>query len=524
MYTLNALFVMLLLYLEIGANKSTPHPNPLPQERERGSSPPLPEGEGWGVRGVLSLPNTNSINHLWLIAFIAGLSLTHHRTMLLLMPALVLYLYIVYGHQFFQWRLLLPALLLGLLPLLLYLYLPLRGHIGSLDGSYENSWAGFWRQISGGGYGTFLFDNPFGHERDATFYWTLFSAQFYTLLFGLLGLIYLGQRHVSGLILTGLAFIIYLAFNLSYQVTDIEVFFIPNFIIWAIWSGLGVAFILRLITRLKSGWAQYVLTIFGLLLVGFTIYRQVQSNWRVIGEHYSWQVHDYGLDMLRQSLPVETAGGTTIIGIVGEMTLLRYFQQTEGLRADIETIAADREATRLAAVTEALAAGRNVYLTRELPGASERWSLNAVGPLIRVKPEPVTTAPKPAIPWVQEVTPEIALLGYEVSRPSHTGTGMAPVRLTLYWRAIRPILTELKVSARLVSPTGELPAVVDVSPVHFAYPTTMWRPGEVVSDVYDLPLPPDTPPGQYQPLIIWYDPAQEAAEVGRVALDPVLIE
>jgi len=66
--------------------------------------------------------------------------------------------------------------------------------------------------------------------------------------------------------------------------------------------------------------------------------------------------------------------------------------------------------------------------------------------------------------------------------------------------------------------------VTDAIPVHFAYPTTTWRPGEIISDVYDLDLPLDTSPGQYTPLIIWYDPAQNAAEVGRVELVSVPID
>ena len=79
-------------------------------------------------------------------------------------------------------------------------------------------------------------------------------------------------------------------------------------------------------------------------------------------------------------------------------------------------------------------------------------------------------------------------------------------------------------SARLLDGAGEPAAVVDAAPVHFAYPTTAWRPGEVISDVYDLRLPFDTSPGQYRPLIIWYDPARDGAEAGRIELAPVMIE
>jgi hypothetical protein len=187
-------------------------------------------------------------------------------------------------------------------------------------------------------------------------------------------------------------------------------------------------------------------------------------------------------------------------------------------------VAADLEVDRLAAVAAALEEGKTVYLTRELPGVTDLGSLNAVGPLIRVDPEPVQDAPEVEVAVQQPVTPRITLLGYNVSRPPQTASGPAPVRLTLFWQTEAPLPADLKVSARLLDGTGEPVAVVDAEPVHFAYPTTAWRPGEIVSDVYDLRLPPGTSPGQYRPLIIWYDPAQNGAEVGRIELAPVVIE
>jgi hypothetical protein len=205
------------------------------------------------------------------------------------------------------------------------------------------------------------------------------------------------------------------------------------------------------------------------------------------------------------------------------MTLLRYFQQTEGLRPDIETIAADVETERLAVVEKLLNQGKTVYLTRELPGAAQRWSLSAVGPLIRVNPTPAARPPEIAIAANQAVTPQITLVGYTPTRVAHTGQGPAPLRLTLLWQVTGPVPAGLKVSARLLDPAGAVQAVVDAVPVHFAYPTTAWRPGEIIADVYDLALPADTPPGPYTPLIIWYDPAQNAAEVGRIELNPITL-
>jgi hypothetical protein len=468
-------------------------------------------------------PQAGSPGRVFGLAFLTGLALTHHRTILLLLPALALYLLLSYGSRLLNPRLILLSLLFGLLPLLLYFYLPLRGHIGSLDGSYENSWSGFWRQVSASGYGLFIFDNPFGQERDALFYWDILADQFYTTVPGFIGFVYLvraGRLKIASL--TAGAFLTYFVFNVFYNVADIEVFFIPVFLIWAIWSGLGAAFLLDTSARLKyPAWRMPVVALF-LALFAWMIFQLFQTNHPIVSQSYTWDIHDYGLDILQQPLAPETK--PAIVGILGEMTLIRYYQQTENRRPDIETIAADKEADRLAAVEKLLSAGKSVYLTRELPGAAGRWSLNAVGPLIQVNPEPLHTPPNMAIPVNQAIIPEITLLGYSPARVPHTGRGAAPLRLTLVWQANAPTPADLKVSVRLLNPAGETQAVVDAAPVHFAYPTTAWRAGEIIPDVYDLNLPADIPPGLYTPLLIWYDPAQNAAEVGRIELAPLFIE
>jgi len=510
-YTLNAFLVASLLLLAVTLElqqRGRQEPEGIPPMVEIGPHPnPLPLGEG-----------TLGREGLWL-AFVAGLGLTHHRTSLLLWPALAVFLFLNQKPGFWKYKgfvkTMALALLVGLAPLLLYLYLPLRGHVGSLDGTYQNTWAGFWRQVSASGYGVFVFANPFGQARDTAFYWNMFIRQFYTLTPGFVGLIYLAWRRQHKILaLTGIAFLTYFSFNLFYNVSDIEVFFIPPFLVWAVWSGVGVSGLIRStfnVQRLTLAATALILGVFA-----WIVFQLIQSNLPVLAARNTWQVHDYGLDMLQQPLPQNAA----IVGILGEMTLLRYFQQTENQRPNLETIVADAEGDRLAVVERLLAEGKAVYLTRELPGAPERWSLGAVGPLIQVHPQPRATPPQSLIVVNQPVTPEILLLGYQLSRPPHTGHGPARLRLTLFWQAVAPITANLKVSARLLNSAGEVAAAVDAVPVHFAYPTPAWRPGEVVADVYDL----TTPPGSYTPLLIWYDPAQNAAEVGRIELKLVTIE
>ena len=310
-YTLNAFFIVTLLLFVI----NLPHLEIVPL-----TMPPLRAL----TRFTPPRPHASFFTHyyhkrqrglLWL-AFLAGLSLTHHRTMLLLFPALAIYLYLSYKFQLFKPKILLLSILFFVLPLLLYLYLPWRGHIGSLDGTYQNTWDGFWRQVSGSGYGLFIFDNPFGHERDFLFYWNLLADQFYTTVLGLIGIAYLffiGQRKM--LLLTGVAFLTYLTFNLFYTVSDIEVFFIPNFLIWTIWSGVGATFLLYTAAGIKlnavnrpSSQPQKkllkpVFIIANLAIFALIIFQLFRPNWATIKQSYTYQVHDYGLDIFQQSLP-----------------------------------------------------------------------------------------------------------------------------------------------------------------------------------------------------------------------------
>ncbi len=485
-----------------------------------------------GCRGRQEADQVSTPSEKWLLAlaFLFGLSLAHHRTMVLLLPAIIFYLWrpsrawrqsVSESHSLSSlvWTGAKLAAALTI-PLLLYLYIPLRGHVGSLDGTYTNTLAGFWQHVTASGYQVFFFQDPFGAERGADYYFSLFLNQFgpLGLVAGLIGLAVLLRRKEFGFL--GVAFVIYLAFNLFYRVTDIEVFFLPLFLIWAIWIGVAAGWLLTGLGSVSTNslpWLRLPVALVIVLVFATQSVILLRDNLPALNRSNHWAVHDYGLDMMNQPLEPDAA----IVGILGETTLVRYLQEAEGLRPDLSPVAADQEVERLATVERLLDEGRDVYLTRDLPGAPARWSLSAVGPLARVNPEPVLNAPGTPIPVGSSLIPEITLYGYAVSRPpAHNGP--PPVRVTLIWQVTASIPRVLKVSTRLTTADGQPVAQADAVPVHFAYPTTAWRPGEFISDVYDLALPDGFSPGQYVPLIILYEPTG-GSEVSRLTLPPVHI-
>ena len=135
-------------------------------------------------------------------------------------------------------------LLCGLAPLLLYLYLPIRGQaVSSLDGTYQPTLAGTLDWVMARGYGVFLTGNPFNVHRDAGFFVGLFINQFGPLLLlAAAGGVMMGwrwqPRRYTLLLLGTLATV---AFGLLYKVEDVGVFFIPAFMFVGLWAAFGLA-------------------------------------------------------------------------------------------------------------------------------------------------------------------------------------------------------------------------------------------------------------------------------------------
>lgn len=470
----------------------------------------------------------------WLLGGALGLGLAHHRMTVLLLPALVLWWAPRMGQR--ERRAWSAAASAALAPLLLYAYLPLRGRfVSSLDGAYRNDWAGFWRWVTARDYGVFFADNPLAVARGPRDYYELIAGQvgLAALALALLGGIALlfwrtgddhRQRRWDGLCLAAALATTY-SFAIAYRVGDSEVFFIPAFLCTSLALSAGLV-ALPAICRAASGallakrQGQSSLVCNRLLplllvLVGFALLTTATiARFPSLDRSQRWEVHDLGIDWLSQPLPQ----GSVIIGILGETTLARYFQFAHRLRRDVLLEAADDEAQRLAAVARRLAEGRAVFLTRPLPGAAEQFVLGAVGPLIRVWP-PAAVA-WDALPnrTDQNVGAGIRLIGYlvEVQLPR----AGRRVRLTVHWQAEQPLTERLKVSARLAVPGNDKLVASDSEPVHNAYPTPAWRPGIVVQDVYDLPIPPTIAAGAYELVLIVYR-SEDGVEIGRATLGSV---
>ncbi len=451
-----------------------------------------------------------------LLFLLVGLGLAHHRTTVLLIPGLAVYLlWSVPG----IWRLrriwwLWAAALLA--PLLLYLYLPLRAAAGvsDLHGSYTNTWSGFWQHVLATGYAGF-FGTADLRPALSMVDWLQFAlAQlgWPATLLALLGLTGLAAPGAArrGWVLIALVMVTNLLFALAYQVGDQEVFLLPALLCAALFAGGGASFVMGR-TPVRYGWLAGALL---LLLTMLGVGRGAPVN-----RSQDWTAHDYAVDMATVDFPP----GSRVLGIEGEMTALRYMQLAEGLGLNATPVAADQAAVRRERLAETVAAGAPAYLTRELEGITDAYSFSGAGPLVRVWPRGAAAVGAPGrLLGLGLLDGAATITGYDLQRLDWAGGPVA--RLTLYWLPTAPMTQTLKVSLRLVQPDGAplswpdgAPAVEDRFPLRQVAPTTTWLPGETVRDVHEIALPPALPAGARLQVIV-YD-AETLAEVGRFEVD-----
>lgn len=500
-YALHGLFVALFIYCLLRWEEA---------QARRGKGP---AADGW----------------LRWAALICGLGMAHHRMIALLLPAALVFIFWTDPALLRQPRRWVAPILLGLAPLLLYLYLPLRGQaVSSLDGTYEPTLRGTLDWALARGYSIFLTGNPFNIDRRWNDYVALILNELgaLTVIAAIIGLLRAFDYHQRRAVFLLLATLAQIAFAVAYKVQDVAVFFIPAFMLLCVWAAWGLASIFDQMAqrganagrtaRVPLRWMPALLFLWMLPVAFVMLFEPVRDavrEWPERDRRDDWQAYDQGRDMVDSA-----AQGGRIVGLGGEVTLVRYFRDVLGERPDLQATRADDEAARMAAVDAALAAGETVYITRDLPGIGQRYSLDAAGPMIRVSPKAEPTLSMPS--GGQALGLGVTLLDAQVAAlPGHE----RGARFALTWTAAGPVGEELKVSARLLDAAGAVAASEDAAPVRFTYPTTAWGAGETVDDALDVRLKPGAGAGPYTPLIILYR-ASDGSEVGRATLAPIILE
>jgi 4-amino-4-deoxy-L-arabinose transferase-like glycosyltransferase len=96
----------------------------------------------------------------------------------------------------------------------------------------------------------------------------------------------------------------------------------------------------------------------------------------------------------------------------------------------------------------------------------------------------------------------VRLMSYDIDTQRAWPGGRLTV--TLYWQPLQQLAEDYHVFVHLEA--GPVRSQADGRPVCWTYPTTDWRPGQVIADHYALAILPDTPPGAHPLLVGMYAP------------------
>jgi len=118
-------------------------------------------------------------------------------------------------------------------------------------------------------------------------------------------------------------------------------------------------------------------------------------------------------------------------------------------------------------------------------------------------------APPISHPLAATLGDQVELLGYDLTASpgpdeeayEEEEAIVAPggtITLTLYWRALAEMDESYTVFTHLLAPDGSMTGQRDSVPVGGTYPTHLWLAGEVVADVYEIPIRTDATPGTHQ--------------------------
>jgi hypothetical protein len=411
-------------------------------------------------------------------AFVYGLSLTNHLTMILLAPAMAIYALLTGLWKNSQRAAIndvkkaLTAAGPFLLGLSVYLYIPLRwpalhGRPMAL-GEFANWVLGIRFR------GALHWDAWFKDPERYRILGRLILEQYgwVGLILALLGLVWLftKRRREAGLLLV--AYVAYFFYGLNYYVPDISAFIIPAHLIFALWIGVGLHGLLQIasrksqvagrksqVTSRRSQEAQTLLprspaplfpcSFAPLLLYSLATLLPLSLLWtnlpQVDMSHHGWEAYRWGQYVLGLDLP----HGAAILADSEKIAPLYYLQRVEGMRPDLDIIVMGDEAGYRQQLETRLGQGQPVYLARYLPGLEGRFHLRSLGPLVEMGTTPLTQAPPIEHPLSTNFGPIIHLLGYSANSLTIEPPGY--LRLTLFWQAVDRIDTNYHVRLRLVS-------------------------------------------------------------------------
>jgi 4-amino-4-deoxy-L-arabinose transferase-like glycosyltransferase len=280
------------------------------------------------------------------LALALGLSLGNHAATVLLVPGCAWFVATRGRRHWFRPRLLAAVVLAGLAGLAVYLLLPWRSGqnpVFNYAGMYDatgafapvdlQTWQGLWWLVSGKSFAGQMFGYrlaELGPEIGG------FVAQLWLAFFavgvgpGLWGLIVALRRDRRLSVLLLLFFLANAIFYVNYRVVDKASMYLPAYLVWALWLGIGYQSILDLFHE-AAGWRRWVWL--PRLVMAGAVLLAVAWNWSRVDLSDDWSTREQSEAILQEARP-----NAIIFGWWDTVPALQYLQLVEGQRPDVTLI------------------------------------------------------------------------------------------------------------------------------------------------------------------------------------------
>jgi hypothetical protein len=328
---------------------------------------------------------------LGLAGLLGGLGLSHHMSMALLLPGCALFVLLAAPRAAFAPRALLATLAGAAFGLSLYLALPLRAaaapafnYAGVYDAAARFHPADLSdpAQLIGLVTGRQFAGQMLGYDRQG---WLgeagRFGRQLMQSFFavglgpGLLGVALLLRRDRALGAALLLMFALSAGFYIGYRVVDKDTMFLPVYLIWALWVGLGYQ---RLLAWLGPGRESWSLGALIVVLAACALC----WNWPLVDRSNDWSARQRGEAVLASLAP-----GALVLGYWETAPIVEYLQLVEGRRPDVQVInrfLIGEEA--MLALIEREASRRPIYIDTPNSAIIGALRVAPAGPIFRLLP------------------------------------------------------------------------------------------------------------------------------------------
>ena len=490
--------------------------------------------------------------YLLLVAILFGLALGNHSTTILLAPGLLLFFWLNcrasrnkrHASRFTYF--VLPLVIIILLSLLLYLYVPLRAEWllvreGTLAGLtvpvavarglvsdfYHSGLGGLVRYFTAADFtGGVVTNWGLVPGQLITLYWPLVRDDFtlWGAALGVVGAVYYAVWRPRRFWPLFLMYAMLIPFVLTYGQGEQSAFLLPSSLILAIFCGAAVAGVMRFISEigdwgfnvellapnLRSPISNLLIKLVPALLILVLVVaviwlpvQQARANTNWLTDKWDDSAYQYWTDVLAHPM----GPGAGMLAHWGDLTTFWYLQHVEEIRPDLYGLFPPGEEV----VLDWLGAGHELYIAGPLQGwaagAETRYQLLPWGRVVRLAPldaDPLALLPfLPGAPDDAVYGDRIRLLkvGAEDRVPSG---GTLPV--TLAWQTTGRLPVDTHVSLRLVEDDGTIAAQTDEALVSGWLPADSLSPGQVLLSLHGFKLPAGMLPGEYRLQLALFQP------------------